>query len=262
MFKSTGESKAELQLIVDDLLLKKEYEALEKAKKEKGPTAKKNLTEALKALESAKRTKQPEAKKKFDAFGFWERLGITVAGASDYAASTIIRDVGFPYIASTLLQSGLYDPNRGGGLWLGADYWKIFWTGALAGGEAISATAGSLAAFMTLLAQKRLVSPEASLEMQFLMEKVPATPFPGFGSWFRKGLGWHGAQKVLSKVGSARGGVDECAYIERQVDDGSRGKKLLRYVAVGLRAKDGSDLEQLIVELDKCILANNGLMPE
>jgi hypothetical protein len=121
---------------------------------------------------------------------------------------------------------------------------------------------------MTLLAQKRLVSPEASAEMQFLMEKVPRPHFPGYGSWFEKGLrndlGQRVAlKKVLSKVGQARDGADECAYIEREVNDGKGGRKLLCYVAVGLRAKvDGSTLEQLIIELDKCILANNNLKPE
>jgi hypothetical protein len=271
-FNSTGESAAQLQTIVDEVLLSKEYKALEKAENEataaasKDATtraaAKKKLAEARQALEKAKRTKQPEGKKKFDALGFWERLGITVAGASDYAASTIVRDVGFPYIASTLLQSGLYDTSRGGGLWLGADYVRIVWRGPLAGGDAISATAGSLAAFMTLLAQKRLVSPEASAEMQFLMQKVPGRPFPGYDSWFEIGLRrLGGLKKLLSKVGLARGGADECAYIEREVDDGKGGKKLLCYVAVGLRAKEGSDLEQLIIELDKCIRANNGLTP-
>jgi hypothetical protein len=278
-FGSTGENEAQLQTIVDAFLLKKEYAALKKAKNESiaatlqdaatRAAAKKKLEEAKQELEKAKRTKQPEAKKRFDALGFWERLGITVTGASDYAASTIVRDVGFPYIASTLLQSGLYDPSRGGGLWLGADYGAppdykpTVWKGALAGGDAISATAGSLAAFMTLLAQRRLVSPEASAVMQFFMQKVPSNPFPGFGSWFGNGLGrLGGLKKVLSKVGLARGGADECAYIEREVDDGKGGKKPLCYVAVGLRAKAVSDLEQLILELDKCILANNGLKPE
>jgi hypothetical protein len=272
-FGSTGENEAQLQTIVDELLLKKEYAALEQAQNDSTVAASKDaatraaakhkLEEAKQELEKAKRTKQPAAKKKFDALGFWERLGITVAGASDYAASTIVRDVGFPYIASTLLQSGLYDPSRGGGLWLGADYGPVIWKGALARGDAISATAGSLAAFMTLLAQRRLVSPEASGVMQFFMQKVPSSPFPGFGSWFGNGLGQLGTlKKVLSKVGLARGGADECAYIEREVDDGKGGQKLLRYVAVGLRAKKGSDLQQLIIELDKCILANNGLKPE
>jgi hypothetical protein len=271
-FGSTSENKDLLRGAVDEFLLKKEYEALEKAKDEskaavsKGAAAqsaaKKKLLEAQQDLENAKRTKRPGAKIRFDALGFWERLGITVAGASDYATSTIIRDVGFPYIASTLLQSGLYDPSRGGGLWLGADYQSIVWKGALAGGDAISATAGSLAAFMTLLAQRRLVSPVASAQMQFLMQKVPDVPFPGFGSWFGQRLGRIGSlEKLLSKVGSARGGIDECAYIERKVYDGKGGQKLLRYVAVGLRAINDVDLEQLIIELDKCILANNGLTP-
>jgi hypothetical protein len=271
-FNRTGEDEAQLWTIADELLLTKEYEALKKAKEEwtvsKGAAAWKKLEEANRELEKAKLTKQPEGRKKFDALGFWERLGITVAGRSDYAASTIVRDLGFPYIASTLLQSGVYDPRRGGGLWLGADYGRIVWEGALAGGDAVSATAGSLAAFMTLLVQKRLVSPEASAEMQFLMEKAPSMHFPGYGSWFANGLVKHLGQlaalkRVLSKVGQARNGSDECAYIEREVNDGKGGKKLLCYVAVGLRAKvGGSTLEQLIIELDKCILANNNLKPE
>src|SRR5690606_38116859 len=157
--------------------------------------------------------------------------------------------VGFPYIGSTLLQSGLYDTNRGGGLWLGADFGGTIWRGPLAGGGgSSSATAGSLAAFMTLLARRRLVSPEASGALQLFMRKIPGYPFPGTGSWFEIGLRPLGPlQMVLAKVGLYKG-ADECAYIERQVDDGKGGKKTLRYVAVGLRATRWSDLEQLIVE--------------
>jgi hypothetical protein len=272
-FGSTAESKAQLDTIVDEFMLRKEYKARDEAKKEWAAAAlkdaatraaaKKKLAEAEQELAKASLTKQPEGKRKFDALGFWERLGITVAGASDYAASTIVRDVGFPYIASTLLQSGLYDPNRGGGLWLGHDYRNIFWESALAGGDSISATAGSLAAFMTLLAQGRLVSSEASGIMRGLIQKVPYDPkywFPGFGSWFETGLGQIGGlKKLLSKVGLARGHADECAYIEREVNDEKGGKIPLRYVAVGLRAEKTEHLQELIIELDKCILANNGL---
>ena len=114
------------------------------------------------------------AKQKLRDLGFVERLRVMIGGmvpASNYATSTIVGDVGFLYIASTLLQSGLYDTNRNGGLWLGADYWTTTWRGALRGGGAQSATAGSLAAFMTLLAQKCLVSPKASTEMQGLMRE-------------------------------------------------------------------------------------------
>lgn len=272
-FKSTGEGKAALQSIVDDFNLKKEKAELKKARQELDAaksesirkTGKRKLGEAKQTLQEAKLKKRPQAKQRLEALGFWERLGIMVGGdvpASNFATSTIVRDVGFLYIASTLLQSGLYDTNRNGGLWLGADYWRSSWRGPLRRGSAQSATAGSLGAFMTLLVQKRLVSPRASGEMRFLMQKVPNLTFPGTGSWFWRGLTKLGSLKtVLAKVGLAGGGADDFAFIEREVDIGGNNKILLRYVAVGLRAQGGSKLERLILELDKCILANNGLTP-
>ena len=68
---------------------------------------------------------------------------------------------------------------------------------------------------------------------------------------------------MLSKLGVAGGGIDDCAYIEREVDCGKdkKSKLILRYVAVGLRAKSETELEKLILELDKCILANNRTPP-
>jgi len=63
---------------------------------------------------------------------------------------------------------------------------------------------------------------------------------------------------VLSKLGVAGGRIDDCAFIESAVDGG---KKLLRYVAIGLRATSSRQLMDLILELDKRILANNGLTP-
>jgi hypothetical protein len=225
------------------------------------PDGQKKLDEAERRYAVARRA----ATNEFDAYklGFWERLGVSVGGdvpASNYATSTVIRDVGFPYIASTLLQTGLYDTNRGGGLWLGGSYWGTNWIGAPGGGSVISGTAGSLAAFLTLIAQRRLVSHEASEVMEFFMHKIPSNPFPGTGSWFEEGLRpLGGVQKLAAKVGLS-GGSDECAYIEREVDDGTGDKKRLRYVAVVLRARAGNDVRALILELDKCILANNGLV--
>jgi hypothetical protein len=213
------------------------------------------------------RKKFLEAKGKIDALGFWERMGIAVGGdvpASNFATSTIVRDVGFLYIASTLIQSGLYDPNRAGGLWLGADYYGRSWRGALAGGVAQSATPGSLAALMTLLAQNRLVGSQASAGMRRVMQKRPSLTFPGTGSWFLEGLSPLPIKVALAKVGLA-GGADDLAYIERDVEvaqsDGGKKKTTLRYVAVALRARSGGELRNLIRELDKCILANNGLTP-
>jgi hypothetical protein len=252
-FRSTGEDRAKLRSMVDEF--NEAVKKLDQARKRKDV---KRIADATRTLRAKQQT--------LNRLGFWERMGIMVGGdvpASNYATSTVVRDVGFPYIASTLLQSGLYDTNRNGGLWLGADYWGSNWRGPLGGGSAQSATAGSLAAFMTLLVQRRLVSPIASLGMKLFMQKVPNSPFPGTGSWFQIGLmalqNRGSLKTVLAKVGLAAGGADDFAFIEREVAMGGGKKKLLRYVAVGLRAKDGSHLEELIRELDKCILENNGL---
>jgi len=275
-FRSTGESKAELQILVNDYNLKDENAELKAAKGQF--KASKTLAErraALTRINEAERklaqarnvTKRPPAASKIKALGFLERLGIAVGGdvpASNLATSTVVHDIGFPFIASTLLQSGLYDTNRNGGLWLGADYFSSNWRGALAGGPAQSATAGSVAAYYTLLAQNALVSLSASTEMKTFLRKAPSLRFPGTGSWFHQGLlslsNSGSIKTVLAKVGLA-GGADDCALIEREVDAGGGRKVLLRYVAVALRAKTGGDLEQLIRDFDKCILINNKLTP-
>jgi hypothetical protein len=130
-----------------------------------------------------------------------------------------------------------------------------------------NATAGSLAAFMTLLAQHRLVSRDASVGMQKLMKKAPNPTHSGTFSPFKQGLkrlpNKGSLKTVLSKIGVAGGGIDDCAYIEREVDCGQdkKWKLTLRYIAVGLRAKSETELKTLILELDKCILANNRTTP-
>jgi hypothetical protein len=265
-FSSTGENEAQLQTIAQQFNQANAdfNRARDRLSEERKNGNAGRVAEATRIFQE-KLQKLNQEIAKIDALGFWERMGITIGGdvpVSNYTTSTIVRDVGFPYIASTLVQSGLYDTNRGGGLWLGARYWGSSWRGPLGGGALQSGTAGSLAAFMTLLAQRRLVSPQASEVMEFFMQKIPNNRFPGTGSWFASGLRPLGPRKkVLAKVGLAAGGADDCAYIQREVDDGKGGKKTLCYVAVGLRAKRGNDLEDLIRELDKCILVNNGLTP-
>lgn len=280
-FNSTGEDSAKLRELIKEYngasggfstarqrrgaALREPERAEQSGVAARVTAARRKLADANRKLALAQR-KYLEAKSKIDALGFWERMGIAIGGdvpASNFATSTIVRDVGFLYIASTLLQSGLYDTNRSGGLWLGADYFGKVWRGALAGGSAQSATPGSLAAFMTLLQQRALVGPQASREMQRVMMKLPTSTFPGTGSWFWEGLGHVPLNTVLAKVGLANG-ADDLAYIERDVEatlsDGSRKKTTLRYVAVALRARSGDELTNLIRELDKCILANNGLI--
>ena len=125
-------------------------------------------------------------------------------------------------------------------------------------------TAGSLAAFMTLLVQNRLVSPQASASMRSLIQIQPVNPtHPTTSSWFEDGLSHHGSlQRVFAKIGFVRDAFHECAYIARAVDCGKdrKGEKWelpLRYVAVGLGAKSAKELKQLIDALDACIRANN-----
>jgi V8-like Glu-specific endopeptidase len=212
----------------------------------------------------------PDARRTLLALGFEERLQVMMDGAvpglvSDLIASSIVRDVGYPYMASTLLQSGLYDPNRGGGLWLGSDYghgkWRgkaSIWKGALAGGSAQSATAGALAAFLTFLAQDALVDPQANAEMRARMQQ-DILPGPRSVVGFKEALEHlpnEGSLTTMVSIGGhADREFDDCAFVERTAD-----KSLgLRYVAVGLGARSGEELKALALELDNCILANNGL---
>jgi V8-like Glu-specific endopeptidase len=264
-FKSTGETRDQLEAIIDDYnatadKVGKARKALIKAKGNAAgeKAARKLLADAL--------PKFAAAKAKVGALGFLERLRAMMGGlipASNYATGTIVRDVGFVYIASTLVQSGLYDNERNGGLWLARDYAGTVWKNGLALGSGISqsATAGSLAAFMTLLAQGRLVSPAASAEMSGLIQKEPNPTHPGIVSWFKEGLtelkDQGSIKRVLSKLGALKG-IDDCALIEREVGAGAS-KKTLRYVAIGLRARTKDEMKSLILELDKCILANNGV---
>lgn len=248
-FQSTGENRAQLKGIKDAF-----NEAFDPPKGDKRTRA-----QLLKDRRDSTAV--------MDALGFVERLRLAMGGsvpASNYAVASIVRDVGYAYMASTLLQSGLYDPARGGGLWLGSDYWKATWRGAPAGGSIQSATAGSLAALMTLLAQDRLVDAQSSREMKALLEKTPVpTTHPTIISLFEQGLEEKISSslilRTLSKLGVLKGN-DDCVYFERRLD-ASAGAKTLRYVAVGLRShpepKGSAEMKELIKLLDDCIVANN-----
>ena len=181
-----------------------------------------------------------------EALAFMQRLMVVGGGlvpASNFATTTIVRDLGFPYIASALMQSGLYDPARGGGLWFNYDYGGHTWAGPPAGGPMNSGTPGSLASYMTLLAQDRLVSPTASQGIRDLLDK-DTTAMPTLQSPFEVGLEKKfGKARVFEKIGVAAGGVDECAYIEWPA-----AAPRLKYVAVSLRSST-TVLKKLIVEL-------------
>lgn len=130
-FKSTSENKAKLKSLINQF--NQASEDLDEARKKLAEEKKKgNLMRVTETRrECTERLQEFEQEKaKLNALGFLERMRVMIGGlvpASNFATSTIIRDVGYLYMASTLLQSGLYDSNRNGGLWLSADYWGKCW---------------------------------------------------------------------------------------------------------------------------------------
>ena len=191
--------------------------------------------------------------------GFLQRLKLMIGFSNNAAATSCIVDIGFPYIASVLIQTGLWDPARDGGLWMGAGYGGPSWRASLLGGGTVSANAGALAALMTLIARDLAVDAASSAEMRALLNK---DDFPGTytRSGFQDGLAaelkrlGRTRATVFSKLGLLQGPEYDCAIIERD-----EGGKHLKYVAVALNIPGTPVMHKLIVELDQCIRANNGL---
>ena len=115
------------------------------------------------------------------------------AHQANRAARILISQIGFPYLASLVWQTGLRHPERGG-LWLTSSYDKGWgWGNAPrpAPGPVFghNATALSLATFFTLLAQNRLVNGESSRK---IIRRLSTA------SWFRE---MFPAARIASKVG-------------------------------------------------------------
>lgn len=181
-----------------------------------------------------------EGRLEIDA-AFHETLTQMCRVSSNVAASAAIRKVGFPYIASVLWQSGLYDPRLGGGLWVGKaygganDYWHRDPVANLSHG----ATAVSLARLLTLLAQDKLVDAKSSAEMREILGN------PGLHHKFVRGLDSR-PSTICRKSGSWSQWHGDAALVQR--DD-------RRYVAVALCESDEGQkiLEGLILALDDCV---------
>ena len=206
---------------------------------------------------------KPDSQKNLDELGFRERLRMMMMDrirASNHAASTIVADLGHLYIASTLLQSGLFDPARGGGLWIASNFVGKKWLAGVAIGGEASATAASVAVFLILLMQDQLVDRDASAEMRDLLTEGVSLIVT---SRSRRGLerlpNEGSIVTLLSSGGVLPPGMDDCAVIERQLD--TPGKDVIHYIAVGLRSRKSAEWPSLIVELDNCIRANNSPTP-
>ncbi len=168
-----------------------------------------------------------------------------IRNSSNSAATEMLNRVGKNNLAR-LLQSEryrLYDPEMGGGLWVGKEYGKApaFKRDPLHN-LSHGATAFQVARFYYLLETGRLVSPELSREMKEILGE------PAIRHKFVKGLAGEPEARIYRKSGTWRQYHSDSALIEH----GDR-----RYIAVGLAndPKGGQWLSDLIGALDDLICA-------
>jgi monoamine oxidase len=216
-------------------------------------------------------------------FHDWMRLFLR--SSNNAAASRCILALGYFYLNGALARAGVFDAAERRGLWLAADYAGHDWVQTAAQKKAnaagqplaprwaaaqrtpagprhlshITATAASVARFLTLLAKKELLDAEACDAMRKLMRADAG----GLGSDANDALRHvhRTPVSVAAKFGRGDDGFDhECALVERDV-----GGKRLHYVAVGLgspkpkrhREERDQDLFDLFVLLDEAIVARN-----
>ncbi len=168
--------------------------------------------------------------------------------SSNQSATQMIRKVGFTSIAGTLQSSrySLYNPVKGGGLWVGKDYGGGFgrWQRDPVNGISHGATARQVARFFVMLEREMLVSPPASREMKAILSR------PALSHKFVKGLKARPGSIIYRKSGTWKNWHSDAALVER----GGR-----KYVAVALlEDPSGHILEDLIVELDDIIFKDAG----
>jgi len=169
-------------------------------------------------------------------------------------ASEMIRLVGFPTIAAALRDPryALYDPERGGGIWVGRGYGgKLgLWRRDPIGHQSHGATARQTARFLVMMDQGALVSPWASEEMKDILSR------PAIHHKFVRGLDARPNSVIYRKSGTWKQWHADAALVERD------GKK---YVAVALldspNSAGGTVLSNLIVRLDDLIFQSPAVVP-
>jgi hypothetical protein len=172
---------------------------------------------------------------------------------SNAIARELILNLGFEYIGSVALQSGLFEPTEGG-LWLNAAYGTpaVTWTTSpFPKLERHNVTALAAATFFTLLAQGRLVSQEISREIGTVLAMRVCMD--------------NGALEGIQKKPCVRGSPEnkcgilapffhEAFHVVRQIPGGKR----LDY-AVAVLSKEPPTVSFIALgkELDKLIAAAN-----
>jgi beta-lactamase class A len=169
-----------------------------------------------------------------------KKLEQMIRESSNSAATELMNQVGKEYIAEVLLSPRyrLYDPERGGGLWVGKDYGKAgLWRRDPLHNLSHGATAMQVARFYYLLETENLVTPEYSREMKGVLAdtrlrhkfvKVLERINPA-AMLFRKSGSWrtHHSDSVLVKRGG-RG------YIAVALSDSAEGNRWLAEIIEAL----------------------------
>lgn len=170
------------------------------------------------------------------------KLADMIRYSSNPAATDTLRLIGFQRLGMILQDPRfrLYDPDRGGGLWVGKDYGGGLGYGPRDPlyGLSHGATAEQAARFLVMMDRGELVSPWASAEMKELLSQ------PGIRHKFVKGLASRPGVRIYRKSGTWKRWHCDAALVEHP-----EGR---RYVAVGLveDPDGGRILEELIQHLD------------
>lgn len=104
--------------------------------------------------------------------GFRERMDLMIGLSHNEATASCVRDIGFLYINSILLQSGIYSLQTGG-LWMANAYNGNYFHRDPVAGQSIGATPASLVNMFTLMFQNKLVNKTACDSMRRLLHKQP-----------------------------------------------------------------------------------------
>jgi hypothetical protein len=181
------------------------------------------------------------------------RLRRTPAIHENWDARALIVALGFEYIGSVALQSGLFDEKQGG-LWLNAAYERPAFTWGSSPFPTLprhSATALAAATFFTLLAQRRLVDQASSDEIAKVLQS-PQCMANGLLDGVKQLPGAPSASS--NKCGILPPLYHEAIHVIRQPAGGKR----LEYVAAVLSAEPPVlDFTELGKDLDSIIAKQN-----
>jgi beta-lactamase class A len=141
-----------------------------------------------------------------------KELGQMIKVSSNEMAAKYSRDLGLRAIQSVIDKYKLYDPLRGGGIWVGKHYGKDAERYPdPVGKHSHAATVRQVMRFYLLMMQGKLVSPEASARMREIFE---SPEIPHQQNKFVAGLAGREGVKVLRKSGTWDNWMHDSAVVE------------------------------------------------